>query len=309
MLFEGSEKKVEIVVRPGLPSFRDKSRKFWDEIVDAAGACILSEVHSSACDAYLLSESSLFVFDQRVVMITCGKTTLVSAALNLVDEVGKASLQSLIYQRKNEYFPDQQHSQFHEDVLFLEGKLNGRSLCLGDPNSHHMHVYHLNEKFFPVANDTTTEILMYDLGEDIRQIFSTPGLTAEQIRLKTGMSEILGGFSIDDWAFDPVGYSLNAVKDDLYYTIHVTPEESATYASFETNLPTERDLSDLVARVLTVFRPQKFDVVGFRPEGACQLRLPGVESYQREIRDLECGYSLTFGAYRVNVSADSKSAM
>ncbi|MCB0384446.1 MAG: hypothetical protein KDD43_03565, partial [Bdellovibrionales bacterium] len=149
MLFEGSEKKVEIVVRPGLPSFREKSREFWDEIVTAAGACILSEVHSEACDAYLLSESSLFVFDNRVLMITCGQTTLVSAALHLVDEIGRDSLASLIYQRKNEYFPDQQHSQFHEDVLILEGKLKGKSLCLGDPNSHHMHVYHLNQDFVP----------------------------------------------------------------------------------------------------------------------------------------------------------------
>ncbi|MCB0386801.1 MAG: hypothetical protein KDD43_15510, partial [Bdellovibrionales bacterium] len=158
-------------------------------------------------------------------------------------------------------------------------------------------------------DDTTTEILMYDLGEDIRRIFSTPGLTTEEIRMKTGVGEILAGFQVSDWAFQPVGYSLNAINDDLYYTIHVTPEESATYASFETNLSTDRDISDLVGRVLNVFKPQKFDIVGFRPEGACQLRIPGIASQQREIRDLECGYSLTFGTYELCEAEDSQSAM
>ena len=39
-----------------------------------------------------------------------------------------------------------------------------------------------------------------------------------------------------DVLFEPCGYSLNAMKGDTYYTMHVTPEEDFSYASFETNL-------------------------------------------------------------------------
>lgn len=50
---------------------------------------------------------------------------------------------------------------------------------------------------------------------------------------------------LDSYAFEPCGYSANALvdsgadsgEDEGYYTIHVTPEEGWSYASFESNVP------------------------------------------------------------------------
>ncbi|MEZ6189114.1 MAG: hypothetical protein R3F62_29460 [Planctomycetota bacterium] len=43
----------------------------WERVVEAARAQILSQISTSQCDAYLLSESSLFVYDDRFALITC----------------------------------------------------------------------------------------------------------------------------------------------------------------------------------------------------------------------------------------------
>ena len=57
----------------------------WREIVAASRASVLSRMSNDACDAYLLSESSLFVFERRMLMITCGQTRLVDAVEALLD--------------------------------------------------------------------------------------------------------------------------------------------------------------------------------------------------------------------------------
>ena len=51
--------------------------------------------------------------------------------------------------------------------------------------------------------------------------------------------ELLPGAKVHDFLFDPCGYSLNGLLFDAYVTIHVTPEDSFSYASFETNVRTE----------------------------------------------------------------------
>ena len=48
---------------PAGPSLRELGRPFWDEVVRRSRAQVLSVISNDACDAYLLSESSLFVLD------------------------------------------------------------------------------------------------------------------------------------------------------------------------------------------------------------------------------------------------------
>ena len=83
--FEGTEKKIELVVRAGSPSLRQRGEAWWRRIVEKADAQILSSLSNASCDAYLLSESSLFVWDTKALIITCGRTRLTEAALVLLD--------------------------------------------------------------------------------------------------------------------------------------------------------------------------------------------------------------------------------
>jgi S-adenosylmethionine decarboxylase len=80
LFFEGSEKKIEIIFKPSAPNLRALGKPFWEDVVWASGAKILSQVSNEHMDAYLLSESSLFVYDRYLVMITCGRTRLIQAA-------------------------------------------------------------------------------------------------------------------------------------------------------------------------------------------------------------------------------------
>ncbi|KAG2279873.1 hypothetical protein Bca52824_051093 [Brassica carinata] len=49
----------------------------------------------------------------------------------------------------------------------------------------------------------------------------------------SGIDMINANAFICDFAFDPCGYSMNGVDGDRYSTIHVTPEDGFSYASFE----------------------------------------------------------------------------
>ena len=62
MVFEGSEKKIEIVVSDSIGDLRSRGRKYWEKIVSKCNAEIISEVKNDDMIAYLLSESSLFVW-------------------------------------------------------------------------------------------------------------------------------------------------------------------------------------------------------------------------------------------------------
>lgn len=51
---------------------------------------------------------------------------------------------------------------------------------------------------------------------------------------------------------------MNGLQHDKFYTIHITPEASCSYASFETNI-ISWDYVDLVERVLAIFQPSVGD--------------------------------------------------
>jgi S-adenosylmethionine decarboxylase len=61
MFFEGPEKKFELITRTGSPDLRQQA-ELWPALIDRAKTTVLSEMQTDHCTAYLLSESSLFVF-------------------------------------------------------------------------------------------------------------------------------------------------------------------------------------------------------------------------------------------------------
>lgn len=297
MFFEGSEKKLEITLSEGVGiDFRKWSRSQVDELVESSNAQVLSSISNDQCDAYLLSESSLFLWKDRLVMITCGQTTLIHAATKVFSWVGKENVECCIYERKNEYFPQMQVTDFKSDYEELNKVVDGQALRFGNADEHHLFLYHMNKEFTPVKGDKALEVLMYDLQGPAQEAFCKEGQTREGIYELTGLERIFGDFKVDDYVFSPYGYSLNAIRDEEYYTIHVTPQDSGPYVSFETNV--KDCYQSVLDKVLAVFNPRSFDLIQFAGKGELE-EVKASEFLQRShVQDLlKCGYVVDYSHF------------
>lgn len=146
--------------------------------------------------------------------------------------------------------------------------------------------------------DYTIEILMTQLSPSARAKFShasaleavehNPRQHALDLSSAIGISDIFPPqlTTLDAYSFSPCGYSSNALlkwrdgtgegpaqSGEGYYTIHVTPEDGWSYASFECNvplpsLPTSQpskipDLKTLIRRVVNIFQPGRLTLTLF----------------------------------------------
>ncbi|KAH9956902.1 S-adenosylmethionine decarboxylase [Russula dissimulans] len=356
--FEGPEKLLEIWFAPspadvpdsssatdGKHGLRRVNRSVWEDMLAIVKCQVLSVVEGAEMDAYLLSESSLFVSPHRLILKTCG-TTLNLLGLPRILEIARehASLPTVhrcFYSRKSFFFPERQkgpHREWKAEVDYLDKIFhNGAAYSVGKMNGDHWLLYltrpaeriqhsptsiihplrsaQLNgAKVHGISDgatvtpkqlgtDSTIEILMTNLSPAVSRAFffseerrlrATPFDRARKVSLELGITDIFPPqlTTLDSYAFSPCGYSANALlkwgegsssprgeNDDRgdggegYYTIHVTPEEGWSYASFECNVPLSptpaphsRDIPDLgtlVRRVVGIFRPMRLTLTLF----------------------------------------------
>ena len=297
--FEGPEKKLEVVVTPEHGSLRALGEQVWRRVVEAAGAQVLSRLRNEECDAYLLSESSLFVYDDWFVMITCGQTTLVDAFEELLRTVPRESVAFLVYERKNEHYPEQQPTSFYDDARRLQAMVPGRAVRFGDEHGHYVQLFHTTRPFVPETSDPTLEVLMHSIDRHVAERFidANPE-TVTRLAAELGLDTILPGFATSEHVFKPAGYSLNALKGAEYYTVHVTPERAGSYVSFETNFDFGDDPTGIVAAVVELFRPRAFDVLTFLPGAEAKLSVEGYSLGDHVVDELG-GYRVSYSQYFV----------
>eukprot|EP00127_Corallochytrium_limacisporum_P006004 Clim_evm81s215 gene=Clim_evmTU81s215 len=286
--FEGREKLLEVWFKTpdgsthtrGEDGLRQITKDRWQVFLENAKCTILSSIHNDYYDAYVLSESSLFVSRNRVILKTCGTTTLLYCVPKLLElakeECGITDVLDIFYSRAAFLRPEAQlepHRQFEYEVNYLDQYFkHGAGYSLGKVNKDTWYLYTLDkvEREFAEA-DVSFELLMSELDPEKMQQFyksqAAPGqtdgkikgheMTARQVTIKSGIADILPGAKLDDVLFEPCGYSANAIKDEVYFTIHVTPQDDFSYVSFECNIHM-KNYDDLIARVVDVFRPKKF---------------------------------------------------
>lgn len=300
--FEGAEKLIEMWFQTSShsKSLRSISREKIDWLLTFVKCTVISVLKGAQFDAYLLSESSLFIFDDLVILKTCGTTTLLHFMPEFMkvalDECGLKTLQGLWFSRKNMYRPQLQagvHQHFHDEVQFLDEhlakyNLTGGAYLLGRLNGDHWKLYALDAPCWEQEVELTFELLMSDLDQDrMKELFyckeSDP---AELQRLgkecsqKSGISKMLEGVELDESMFFPCGYSMNGIREREYYTIHVTPQPECSYASFETNRYYE-NYDSVIRQLVEIFRPGRFIVNLYSQNGNPPVISKNIDDFTR----------------------------
>nr|CAI5846823.1 unnamed protein product [Callosobruchus analis] len=286
--FEGVEKLLEIWFTTGdsgskSADLRKIPRTKLESLLKIVRCEIISFVKNDQIDAYVLSESSMFISKRRFILKTCGTTTpllCLQPLLLLAEQYGGfTKVEDLFYSRKNYKRPELQimpHQHFDQEVALLDTLFpDGAAYCLGAVNKDCWYLYTLNPipKKTIISDittaacdeaDQTLEILMTDLDPEIMAIFTKEEcLNATEATKKSGIDKIIPNMMIDDFLFEPCGYSMNGVtKNGCYMTIHITPEPDFSYVSFETNIPSS-SYREIIQKVLDTFNPGKFTVTIF----------------------------------------------
>lgn len=317
--FEGFEKRLEInffelgiFVDPEGKGLRALSKAQLDEILGPAECTIVDSLANEDVDSYVLSESSLFVFPYKMVIKTCGTTKLLLAIPPILRLAASLSLnvKSVQYTRGSFIFPGAQsypHRCFSEEVAVLDdyfGKI-GRSdaFVMGDPaKPQKWHVYCASALKHESRDDDcpvyTIEMCMTGLDREKASVFfKSNSASAAVMTEASGIRKILPDSNICDFDFEPCGYSMNAIEGPAVSTIHITPEDGFSYASFEAvgYDPKEVDLTQMVERVLDCFKPKEFSIAvhaeisGKIMEKNCALEVNGYSREEGAIEELGTG--------------------
>jgi len=274
--FEGPEKKLEIDFRSrvGQPSCNKGLRNIlqdeWSELLTYAKCTILSCTSNDYFDAYVLSESSLFVYPYKMMIKTCGTTTLLNMLPRLIERAKRLNMEVefFCYSRKNYNFPHKQHfphNDFRHEIEYLHKFFpTGQAHILGDVVGDHWNLFLCDLSTSRYGQEQYLEIMMSDLcPEKMAQFYKNEKFVCPKTTTSTsGIIDIIPGTTIDEFQFEPCGYSMNGLKDETYSTIHITPEPHCCYVSYDTNLSTP-NYSSIVNKVIEVFNPGKFQIAIF----------------------------------------------
>ena len=297
---DGSQMKFEMQVDLSACNLRALGVDYWHDVAEAAGVEVHSHLADESCDAFILSEASLLVFDRRVLMMARGQMRPHLALLKIVERVGASNIRSMIYKRL-------QTTTFPDDTRALAECLPGRTIQFGNADEHSVFLFRRDRLELECRGETSVEILMHGISDKALSDFSGESHpTAEALRRATGVDRIVAGFEVDDKLLD-AGYSLNAVRGEEYYAIHVTPQFGGSHASFESNVRFATTLPQTIQRLLEMFRPRSVDLMLYSAGVLDAVEAPGYGLASHVTQSEESGFPMRFMSFRRRTRAAARS--
>ncbi|KAI9722920.1 MAG: hypothetical protein M1812_001368 [Candelaria pacifica] len=218
--FEGPEKLLEVWFSaspdalPGTTAtngLKAVSAELWKEMLDLVNCKVLSVIESEHVDAYLLSESSMFVFPHKLILKTCGTTTLLCGLPRMLEIAALAAgfphvvanplngIQAaatpyrVFYSRKNFLYPDMQrgpHRSWRDEVRTLDKMfLGGSAYMIGKMNGEHWYLYLTNPGTILTPPATPTSDVGEDIETETKLLRFPPELAATGVHTTDGCGE------------------------------------------------------------------------------------------------------------------------
>jgi len=292
-VYEGVEKKL-ILIYSGARNVSIRKaikEEVWNKVVKAVDAEVLSVMRGDNVDAYLLSESSLFVFNDRIYLKTCGTTRIFNSVkvivAHLSEEIPGINLTRVVYSRPTYRFPDRQLKGygrgFEKEVELLRMvtmEATARSWestihTTGDGITFHSSSLFLSgitkKQEGRTENDECNEVnismdlAMFDMDQSKLKDFFGEVKALEKFGIGGFLPMESPGLQIDEYTFQPCGYSLNALDGEYYWCVHVTPEAQYSYFSFETNHPSA---SEMYQKLKDFYSPERAIVLWADEQGS-----------------------------------------
>jgi len=293
LVYEGVEKKLmlEYSGARNVSIRKVIKEKVWRNVVHAVDAKVLSVLRGDHVDAYLLSESSLFVFSDKIYLKTCGTTRIFNSIQVIVPHISEGipgiNLTGVTYSRPTYRFPDHQlegyAEGFEKEVELLKAvtmKATGKDWkstihSTGDGLMFHSATLSLKGKTVkPMVlegciknkesnqENVIMDLAMFNLDQSkLKHFFGQQVNILESPCVSGFLPMDSPGLQIDDYSFEPCGYSLNALDGEYYWCIHITPEAQYSYLSFETN---HHSASDIYQKLLDFYSPERSIVLWTR---------------------------------------------
>ncbi|KAG0029218.1 spermidine resistance protein [Podila clonocystis] len=157
----------------------------WDEMLAIVKCQVLNTIQNDCMDAFLLSESSFFVYPHKLILKTCGTTTLLMALPKILEIAqnycGLEKVWRVFYSRKTFMFPDRQlhvHRDWKDEVAFLDrhfdhgsaytvGKVNGDHWCLYLTAPQDDCLSHITSRRNSVASDVAESVQACDINDEV----------------------------------------------------------------------------------------------------------------------------------------------
>ena len=250
------------------------------------------QVSTSRRQAFLLSESSLFVFPHRILMLTCGRTNMHKALAQILNQIAPAAHMKPCWVQlahRALLAPAAQPTphQTPEASLDCMRKLLPTTYETVLGVSMLFPWYAFTAQLAPVHVQPSIAVYMHGLPQRVCDAYTDPA--GAKVYVRHDLHCRLPPFFVplDTHCFEPQGYSANGgtMQRNGYWTVHVTPEPNATYASFEAGAQAEEHEA-LLRACLEHFCPRRACVVqqGVLVREVCSSPVPEYELVEHEFR-------------------------
>jgi S-adenosylmethionine decarboxylase len=230
---------------------------FWEKLLTPAKIKIVSEKRSKDIAAFILSESSLFVLQNRVLVITCGASDVLALTRSMLQNFEHSNFNFLTYQRRGLVPPADKVFENTQKNISEIVKSRFESVTRFEALS----LFHKKDKLAFENVPISIQILIFDPDQNRLKSFLQ---SSSAQRIKAIFANDQGGhlqdFAVDSHDFEPIGYSINAIKALGFYCFHFSPDGPSPYISFELNTFEKVNLELIIHHVLEFFLSKKFEI-------------------------------------------------